>query len=214
MTQLIVVVGAGGFGRETLDVIDAVNRTLTNPAFTVVGVVDDAPSEYSLDRLAERGTRWLGGIDEWLSSESDAHYLIAVGNPAFRLSIDGRLSAKRNSAAAVVHPSATVGSAGSIGAGSIICSGVQISTNVHLGRHVHVNPNATVGHDAVLGDYVSINPGGIVSGAVTVQQGVLLGAGSVVLQELTIGHDSIIGAAACVVKDVLPHKTVKGVPAL
>ena len=54
-----------------------------------------------------------------------------------------------------------------------------------LGRHVHVNPNATIGHDAVLGAFVSVNPGAVVSGEVVVGEGTLLGASSTILQGLT-----------------------------
>ena len=58
----------------------------------------------------------------------------------------------------VVHPAATVGSAITLGEGVIVCAGAAISTNVRMGDHVHVNPNATIGHDAVLEPFVSVNP--------------------------------------------------------
>ena len=54
MTTPIVVVGAGGFGRETLDVVEAVNAAASQPAFEVLGVVDDAPSAENLVRLKSR----------------------------------------------------------------------------------------------------------------------------------------------------------------
>lgn len=213
MTQPVVVVGAGGFGRDALDVIDAMNQAQRTPAFAVLGIVDDAPSGTALTRLAGRQVEWLGGIEEWLESEGDAQYVIGIGNPSVRRAIDRRFAAAERVAATLMHPSATVGSMGSIGAGSVVCSGVQISTNVTLGRHVHVNPNATIGHDAVLGDYVSVNPGAIVSGDVTIEPGALIGAGAVILQGLTVGGLSTVGASACVVRNVAAEVTVRGVPA-
>ncbi|WP_285115791.1 acetyltransferase [Leifsonia sp. fls2-241-R2A-40a] len=208
----VVVVGAGGFGRETLDVLEAAEREQPG-RFEVLGVVDDAPSETALERLAARDIAYLGTVDQWLGAGPDAAYLLGVGSPAVRERLDARLTAAGLTAATVVHPRAVIGSRVRIGDGSVVCGGVQLSTNVILGRSVHLNPGAIVGHDAVLEDFVSVNPGAIVSGEVRVGRGSLLGAGSVVLQGLRVGAGSTVGAAACVTRDVPDSVVVKGVPA-
>jgi sugar O-acyltransferase (sialic acid O-acetyltransferase NeuD family) len=213
MMQPVVVIGAGGFGRETLDVIEAANRQTTQPLFTVVGVVDDSPSVAALARLATRGTRWLGTIDEWLAREGSELYLIGIGSPSVRAAIDARLGAAGRFAASVIHPNATIGSMCAIGPGAIICSGAEISTNVAIGRNVHINPNATVGHDAVISDCVSINPSATVSGEVSIGRQTLVGAAAVILQGLSLGREVVVGASACVVNDVSAGRTVVGVPA-
>lgn len=208
----VVVVGAGGFGREALDVLEAAEAAQPG-RFTVLGVVDDAPSAVALERLADRQVAYLGTIDAWLSGAPEAGFVLGIGAPAARERIAGRLDAAGLSAATVVHPSAVIGSRVRIGDGAVICGGVQVSTNVRLGRHVHLNPGAIVGHDAVLEDFVSVNPGAIVSGEVRVERSVLLGAGSVVLQGLSVGASATVGAAACVTRDVAASTVVKGVPA-
>lgn len=211
MAIAVVVIGAGGFGREALDVIAAMDRT--RDGLHVVGVVDSAPSAQNLARLADRGVRYLGTEDEWLSSGNDASFVVGVGNPSARSRIAERWIDADLSPVTVVHPSAVVGSMSTIGAGSVVCAGVQISTNVQLGEFVHLNPNATVGHDSVLERCVSINPGAIVSGEVHIATRSLVGAGAVILQGLTLGRDSVVGAAACVVRDIEASAVVKGVPA-
>lgn len=213
MSEPLVIVGAGGFGRETLDVVEAVNRAGVHPAFTILGVLDDAPALLALDRLASRGIAFLGDIDTWLGSGETARYLIAIGNPRVRALVDERFRADGRDVATVIHPTATVGSAGSIAPGAVVCAGAQISTNVVLGRHVHVNPNATIGHDAMLADFVSINPGAIISGEVSVGEQTLVGAGAVILQGIAVGSRCTIGASACVTRDVGENTTVKGIPA-
>jgi sugar O-acyltransferase (sialic acid O-acetyltransferase NeuD family) len=213
VTTPVVVVGAGGFGRETLDVIEAVNRHSPTPVFEVLGVVDSHPSDANLELLERMGVRWLGAEAEWLASGSPARYLIGIGNPAVRERIRRSFDAAGLTAATIVHPGAIVGSLSSIGAGSVVCAGAQISTHVTLGDHVHVNPGATIGHDTAIADCVSINPGAIVSGDVAIGSRVLIGAGAVVLQGLRVGEDAVVGAAACVVRDVEPARTVKGIPA-
>lgn len=209
----LVVVGAGGFGREALDVVEAANSEGSRPKFELLGVVDTSPSSLNLSRLASRGVSYLGTVEEWLRSGVEFRYLIGVGNPAVRERLDREFQTAGYSAATVVHPAATVGSSVSFGPGSIVCAGVQISTNVAIGRHVHLNPNSTIGHDSVLHDFVSINPSATISGDVVVGSRSLVGASAVVLQGLVLGADALVGASACVVNDVPSGETVKGIPA-
>ncbi|MCW4385032.1 acetyltransferase [Salinibacterium sp. SYSU T00001] len=210
MTQPLIVIGAGGFGRETLDVIEAINAVA--PTFDLLGVIDAHPSEVALQRLHARGVTFLG-TDEAIILERDAQFVAAIGSPSVRETVTARLVAAGAQPATLVHPAAVIGSVPRIGRGSVVCAGAQVSTNVSIGEYVHINPNATIGHDAVLEDFVSINPGGIVSGEVFVESGALVGAGAVILQGLRVGRGSTVGAAACVVRDVAPTATVKGIPA-
>lgn len=212
MPERIVVVGAGGFGRETLDVIEAAIGA--GAPVVIVGVVDARPRPVDLKRLNARGVRYLGTEEEWLPTASgDESFLVAISSPAIRRHVTEKFSAAGLRAATVIHPRAVIGSQARIGRGVVVCSGVQISTNVAIGDHVHLNPASVIGHDAVLEDYVSVNPGAIVSGNVVVGRETLLGAGSVVLQGLKVGARTVVGAAACVTKAVDPGLTVVGVPA-
>lgn len=216
MTALtpLVVIGAGGFGREALDVVEAVNAGGSSPLFDVRGVLDDSPSEINLERLARRGSPYLGRIEDVVTElPSGVVYVLGIGDPEVRSKLDRKLMDSGLSAPALVHPQARVGSEAQIAPGVVICAGVQVSTNVMLGRSVHLNPNVTVGHDAVLDDYVSVNPGAVISGECRIRRGALVGAGAVILQGVTIGSGALVGAAACATRDVQPGTTVKGVPA-
>lgn len=213
MTQRLVVIGAGGFGREALDVVEAINRMAAESVFQVVGVADDAPTDAAREHLTARGVSLIGSIADWSGAHLGDQYLICIGDPIVRAEIDRRMLEAGHVAATAIHPNATVGSMGSIGAGTIICSGAEISTNVSLGRNVHINPNATIGHDVTLSECVSINPGAIISGDVMIGPQTLVGAGAVVLQGLTLGARCVVGASACVTRDVAAGATVKGVPA-
>lgn len=212
MTAELVVIGAGGFGRETLDVLEAVNKVEPD-RYRVVGVVDDRPSEANLARLAVRGYRHLGSIEQALSANASGNFVLAVGTPSARESVARRMEAAGWKPVSVVHPSAVIGSVVRLGAGCVVCGGVQLSTNTRLGRYVHLNPSATIGHDAEIDDFVSVNPGAIISGEVRIGQGTLVGAGAVILQGVVVGRDSVVGASACVTRPVEPATIVKGVPA-
>lgn len=213
MPRPLVVVGGGGFGREVLDIVDAVNAAADQPPWKVLGVVDDDPSDLNLERLKQRDVQHMGGIDAYLSVATEAAYVIGVGAPATRRRLSVRFDDTGHEAAVLVHPLAVMGARVEVGPGSVLCAGASVGTNVTIGRHVHLNPHAVIGHDAVLSDFVSVNPNATVSGDCTIAHGVLVGAASVVLQGVRVGEGSTIGAAACVVRDVAAGVIVKGVPA-
>jgi sugar O-acyltransferase (sialic acid O-acetyltransferase NeuD family) len=213
MNTDLVIVGAGGFGRETLDTVQAANAVGGGPQWRVLGVLDDAPSPVNLARLADREVPFLGRVGDWLARGIDAHYLLGVGSPAARAMLAGRFASAGRGPATVIHPSATLGTLVRLGPGTVVCAGVRVSTNVHIGSHVHLNPGAVVGHDSTLADYVSVNPGAVVSGECRIGARALVGAGAVVLQRLAVGEQATVGAAACVTRSVEPGTVVVGVPA-
>lgn len=210
MPERIVVVGAAGFGRESLDVLDAM--IADGAPLKVLGVLDDRPSETDLSRLRTRGTAYLGTIEAGMGADASVGYVLGIGSPGVRRRLVAALDAAGLSAAAAVHPRASLGSQTVAGEGAVVCAGAVISTNVRMGRHVHVNPNATIGHDTILEDFVSVNPGAVVSGAVHVGAGTLIGASATILQQLRIGRDVMVGAGAVVTRDVPDGVVVKGVP--
>lgn len=209
--ERIIVVGASGFGRESLDVIQAMQEH--GAPVELLGVIDDAPSENNLQRLADREIPYLGTIKGWLATDiAGVQFVLGIGDPAVRRRLAEQLERAGLSAFSAIHPSALVGSESVLGPGAVVCAGSVLSTNVRLGRYVHVNPNVTIGHDAVLSDFVSINPASVISGEVSLHEEVLVGAAATVLQNLTVGKRTIVGAAALVTKDVPKNVVVKGIP--
>lgn len=204
----LAIIGAGGFGREVVDVVLACNRE--HAAWRLIGVADDAPSSVNLARLEALDVPYLGGIEDL---HQDADIAIGVGSPVARRRIAEVVRRRGHRCPPLVHPSATIGSQFVHGQGLIVLGGVSIGTNVSLGDHVHLNAHAVLGHDVQASDFVSINPNATVSGECTIKENTLLGAASTVLQRLAVGADVTIGAAACVTRSVPDGCTAVGVPA-
>lgn len=209
----LVVVGAGGFGREVLDIVDAVNAVCDAPQFDLLGVVDDGPSATNLKLLERRAVPYLGTVQELTARPMPVSFVIGIAHPGHRRTIDARLTTAGHQAVNLQHPAASLGSAVSLGPGSIICAGARLTTNIALGRHVHVHVNATIGHDSALGDYASVYPQSAVSGNCSLANGTTIGANATVLQGLKVGVGAFVGAGAVVVTNVPRGAVVKGVPA-
>lgn len=203
----LVIIGAGGFGRETVDVVRALGEDC---AWQLLGVVDDSPSVANLAKLKAMGVTFLGPVS---ALPDGVDVVVAVGDPLNRREIVARVS-PTHGFASLIHPSTVWGRELVHGPGLVVLGGVCVGSGVTLGAHVHLNAHAVIGHDARLEDHVSVNPNATVSGNVVVGEGTLIGAASVVLQGLTIAERSVVGAAACVVRDVDTPSTVIGVPAV
>lgn len=203
--QPLVIVGGGGHAREVLDVVAAVNAI--HQRYRVLGYValTDSPA------LRQRGLHRLG--DDEVLGRLAAAYVVAIGAPGTRARVDARATACGLRAAALVHPSATVGSRVRLGPGVVVAAGARVTTDVDLGRHVHLNANATVAHDGVLGDHVTVGPQAALCGGVVLGERVAVGAGSTVVQGVRVGAGSTVGAGAVVVADLPAGVTAVGVPA-
>lgn len=207
-TQLVLV-GAGGFGREVHDIVVAMNAA--GAGIELLGYVDDSPGDHPL--LARQGITFLGHSDELVRLGAGTGFAIGIGSGAARRTLDAKLVAAGCTPVTLIHPMATVGGDNRVGEGCILAAGARVTTNITLGRHVDLHVNSTIGHDSVLDDFASVYPGATVSGDVHLGEGATIGTGANVLPGVTIGAGAFVGAGAVVTGDVEPGVTVAGVPA-
>jgi sugar O-acyltransferase (sialic acid O-acetyltransferase NeuD family) len=212
VTRRIVIIGAGGFGREVLELVDDINAAERSPRWAVVGVLDDGSPD--ADLLAQLETTHLGPIASIQQLDADVAHVIAIGSCSARAAVDANCVAWERRPATLVHPSAVVGRRSvEIGEGSIICAHSSVTTNVRLGRHVHLNPHVSIGHDCSVGDHTTLTPQAAIAGHVRIGTRVFVGTGAVVGPGVDVGDDVLVGAGAVVIRDVGPGATVTGVPA-
>ncbi|WP_412070419.1 acetyltransferase [Rubrivirga sp. IMCC43871] len=204
----LVIVGTGGFAREVLQV--ALDLNDVDPQWRIAGFLDDRPE---LRGAMVHDLPVLGGVD-WLAGRDSVSAVVAIGATAVRRAVVHRIRDVSDAPfATLVHPRAWVGRNVSIGEGSVLCAGTMVTTDIEIGRHVILNLGCTVGHDAVLHDFVTGAPSVNVSGNVDVGEGCDLGTGGVVIQGKRIGEWTVVGAGAVVVKDLPANVTAVGAPA-
>lgn len=198
----LVIVGAGGFGREVVDIVDAIEGVA--PTFELLGFLDDG--EVRTDLLDRIGVRLLGATREL--GTLDADYVIGIGAADPRRRIDELACGWGRHAATLVHPAASMGRDVELGEGVIVAAGSRMTTHIRLGRHVHVNMSCTIGHDTVIEDHATLFGGVVVGGGCTIGAGATIGSGAVILPGVAVGADATVGAGSLVVRDVAPGSIV------
>lgn len=203
----VVIIGAGGFGREVLDVFDAVNAR--KEEYNVLGFIIDA--KYGQLGTIINDKPILGGFD-WLERHSHVSAICAVGAPELRRKLVMRAEALGIAFCSVIHPNAILTRWITIGAGTVITAGCILTNQITIGNHVHLNLDCTLGHDVKIHDYVTLSPGVHVSGNVMLNTGCYVGTGANILEQKSVGEWSVVGAGSTITKDVPANATVVGVP--
>jgi sugar O-acyltransferase (sialic acid O-acetyltransferase NeuD family) len=209
MVEKVVILGAGNFGRETLDVFNAVNKI--KPTFDVLGFLDDNIEKHG-NML--NGKPILGGID-WLENQNRVNIqaICGVGEPHIRYKIIKKAEKIGVKFCNIIHPNAVMTDLVDLGVGIVITAGCILTCNITIKNHVHLNLDTTIGHDSILEDFVTTAPGVHISGQVNIGEGTYFGTGAVTVDKLDIGEWSIIGAGAVVAKPIPGNVTAVGVPA-
>lgn len=207
----LVIIGAGGFGRESADVVDAINAAA--PTWSFIGFVDDSPSLENAARVRRRGAALLGSLDSVAATRPGVHFAVGIADALIRRKVAEAAEAAGMTPATLIHPSAAIGANADIGEGVVVSAYAQVGSDVSIGRHVHLDRASQIGHDSVVEDFATVHPAAVVSGGCFLGHGVELGTNCTLLPGVAIGARAVVGAAACVVRDVPPGATVKGVPA-
>jgi sugar O-acyltransferase (sialic acid O-acetyltransferase NeuD family) len=192
----LILVGAGGFGRELINWSN--DAAAATGALPITGFVDD--SAHALDKF-NYGLEYHGTIGAYQPQPGD-RLVIAIGDPLHKKRIAGELMARGAQFATLVHPSAVVARSAVLGVGTVICPQAVISADATLGDFVAVNALSGVGHDVVVGDYSTLSAHVDLTGWVTVGESCFFGTGARVLPKVVIGKDARIGAGATVFRDV------------
>src|SRR5689334_7442632 len=206
----LVIVGAGGFGRETAEAVRALNTVSAH--WRLLGYLDDDPARHG---TVVDGLPVLGGTEE-LGGMPGASVVVCTGRPGNYLSrprIVEALGLPPERYATIIHPSASVSGTSRVGPGTVVLAGTVLTAAVTVGSHVAVMPHVTLTHDDIISDFATTASGVCLGGGVHVGRCVYLGAGALVREHRSIGPCSLVGMGAVVTRDIPPHEIWAGVPA-
>ena len=204
----IVIIGAGGVGKEVLWIIEQINNIKST--YRVLGFIDDDKLKKDKEFL---GYKILGNLEYLKEIKYEGGVVVAIANYKVRKSIVEKLKGLKVNFPIIKHPNVKLHESVEIGEGTIIYEGVIISPNVKIGKQVIISPKCGIGHDSVIEDYVGLLWNVNISGNDFIEEGVLFGSGSTIIQGKKVKKESIIGAGAVVTKDINETGIYKGIPA-
>lgn len=187
---------------------DAMNAV--EPCYDVEGYIVE--SAYGLPGTLINDKPILGDFECLRGRQDEVRVVCGVSAPEVRARLVERAQEMGLRFCTAVHPSAILTRWIEMGEGVVICAGCILSNQIRVGAHVHLNPDCTIGHDAVFEDFATLAPGIHVSGNVLSEEGCYVGTGANIVPNMRIGAWSTIGAGAVVTEDVPPNSTVVGVP--
>jgi sugar O-acyltransferase (sialic acid O-acetyltransferase NeuD family) len=203
----IVIVGAGGFGR---DVAQFVRDVISDGADIVLkGFLDDDPASVSDTTLGAP----VVGTTTGYQIDLEDRFVIALGDPQFRRVLTERMAARGAQFFTLVHPRAYVIPSASIGEGCIIAPFATVGARARLAHQVAVTYGASVGHDASIGPFCVLSPSAATQGFTTLEDEVFLGTHAIVNPGKRVGRGAKVASASVVYRDVPAGHLALGNPA-
>jgi sugar O-acyltransferase (sialic acid O-acetyltransferase NeuD family) len=202
----LIIVGAGGFGRELLQWVKDVNKIDTK--WKIKGFIDDNLA--ALDNY-ECDYKIIGRIDDWQPSESET-FACGIADPKDKEKAVNLLKTRGANFEQIVHPASNIGEFVQIGEGVIIYPKARLTVNIMIGDFVTLLSSG-VGHDVIIGNYSTISSNCGINGKVKIGRRVFIGSNAVIVPSRKIDDDAFVGAGSVVVSNIKKGTKVMGNPA-
>lgn len=201
------IYGAGGAGREILDLALIINRQSLK--WDEIFFIDDNPkwsSVHNLPIYKYNDAKEKFGSNFCIS--------VSVGELIHRKKIFAKLEQDNISLATLIHPNAIISDSAKIGDGVIIQHGCFISCDVIIDDYSYLQPYAIISHDCVLQKGCLISGLCNLAGQVNIGQYSFLGLSAKVKGQINIGEWTIVGMGSVVLKDIPDFTVAFGNPAI
>ncbi|MHC4505177.1 MAG: PglD-related sugar-binding protein, partial [Planctomycetota bacterium] len=162
----LVIVGAGGYGREVLWLVREINEA--GDTWRVVGFLDDDPAALDGVDTPVRVVSSIRSFQDW----NRVRAVCAIGDPAVRRRVVDMLDEQGARWAGLYHPTSFVGTGSTVGKGCIFCRDSGVTADSSIGNHVHFNIKSTAGHDTRLGDFCTLSSHVDINGGAVLEEGV------------------------------------------
>jgi len=204
----LLIIGAGGFGREVLEyALDIIEAGQAD--WEIGGFLDDkshALENYSYEYKVVDTISTHKVSDEYV-------YICAIGDPEAKLKLGRKFLSDGAKFINIIHPKAKVGRTCKVGVGVVLCPESLITSDASVGNFVALNMRSVCSHDAVIGDGCTLSSFCDVTGFATLGEGVFLGSHTVICPSVKVGDYAVIGAGSVVLNDIPANKLAYGVPA-
>ena len=206
MTDLVII-GAGGYGREMLDHVRCINEEVA-PTWNFLGFVDDGAAS------TKEGNIMLGGLEDFLKMDRSVQYYIAIANMQVREKIANRCREAGFTAATIVDPFVIIGPGCEIGEGCYLGRNSVLKRNVKLGAFCIIQGGGVIGRGTEVGAYTSVMTNPCFGEDAKIGKYNYFGLRCNVADGVTTADLCTFGACATVTEDTTVPGTYAGVPAV
>lgn len=203
--ERIIIVGAGGFGREVLLWAE---HAWPGHVTAIAGFLSADPT-----RLEGTGCPLpiLGDPEEFSPRPGD-RFILGIGIPHVRRRVTEPLVRRKAVFLTLVHPTAIVAPTAHIGTGAVVAPQAIVSAAARLGDFAVLNYHASLAHDAAAGDFSVLSPYATLGGGARIGADVFLALRASVGPGKSVGDRGVVSAHSCVLFDAPPDALVYGVP--
>jgi sugar O-acyltransferase (sialic acid O-acetyltransferase NeuD family) len=203
----IVLVGAGGLGREVLNyVLEAIRLV---PHMRVKGFLDDNSSALGPDRCR---FPILGSILDYAIEPQD-RFVVTIGDCVTRAEVIRKMEARGARFVTVIHPTAYVAANATVGNGCIVGPFCAIGSDARVGDHVLFTWYSSLAHDCISLSFAVLSPYATANGSAILEEGVFLGTHAVIHPKIRVGAWSKVASGSVVYRDVPANCLAMGNPA-
>lgn len=199
----LIIVGAGGFGREALYLALDINKD--NPQWNIKGFIDD--NGHALDGV-QCDYPIIGKISDWQPKENEV-FAMGIAAPKTKEMLSNIMKSRGAKFVTLISRYIRIQPYVSIGEGCVITG--NIGDNSKLGNFVHI-AGSMIGQDSDIGDY-STTTGYVNIAGATLGKRVFVGSHAMVLNHTKVGDDVEIYPGSMVIRKVKAGARVFGMPA-
>lgn len=203
----LYIVGAGGCGREVLQIVKDIH-SVQGPRWNIVGFLDDKEMPLA-GKDCDYGV--VGTIRDYVPGKNDV-LAMAVADPKGKRKLAEMLLARGAVFENIIHPDASLKEFSTMGTGNVVYGGFSMSNNVQIGSFTTLL-SSLVGHDVQIGDYTTISAFCNITGYVKIGMGVFIGGSCAIAPHAVIEDDAYVGIGSVVLRRVKVGQKVFGNPA-
>ena len=199
----IIIVGAGGFGREAYYLIKTINAVSTR--WKIKGFINDIPVDLKSKKI---DVPIIGTIKDWQPSENEV-FVMGISSPVGKAKVAGILKQRGASFETLIHPKAEINETVEMGEGCVIGGRSIIGDCVVLGDFVHI-AGSSIGQDRQIGDFSTTTAFTNVATG-NIGKRVFVASHAVILKD--VGDDAFVAAGSIVMSKIRAGMRVMGCPA-
>jgi len=201
----LIIFGAGSIGKFIF-----YNIGLFNGEYNILGFMDEDKNKTrsGLCGLPVFGTDYLQP-----DTVNNLCIVVAVSSPVAKEAIINKLKAYNLEFPNFISFNSWLSEEVTTGCGIIIYPNSSVNYETKINDFVTINAGCSIGHNVTIGKFSTLAPGVCLAGFTDIEEKVDIGIGSCSRQKVKIGCGSVIGGQTMLIENVMPGRTVVGVPA-